>query len=93
MSKINLYSLSNEELTTMLENGHQEVERRERVGELVKQVNELLYELSGELNGYEWLAFVHNQFGKELFNTKDIEESEDFMSGWFAPQIMIEREE
>lgn len=93
MSKINLYALSNEELTTMLENGHQEVERRERISELVKQVNELLYELSGELNGYEWLTFVHNQFGEKLFDTKDIEESEDFLSGWFAPQVVIEREE
>ena len=92
MNRINLSSLSNEELITMLEDGHREAERRGRVDELVKQVNKLLYELSGELTGYEWMTFVHNQFGKELFNTKDMEESEDFLSGWSAPQIMIERE-
>ena len=90
---INVRKFSDEELDTFQEEINNELSRRKHIDKLVENINELLYELSGELNGYEWLAFVHNQFGKELFNTKDIEESEDFMSGWFAPQIMIEREE
>ena len=90
---INVRNFSDKELDTFQEEINNELSRRKHVDKLVDNINELLYELNGELSGYEWLAFVHNQSGKELFNTKDIEESEDFTSAWFAPRIMIEREE
>lgn len=90
---INIRKFSDEELNTFQEEINSELSRRRHIDKLVENINELLYKLSGELSGYEWLAFVHNQSGKELFNTKDIEESQDFMTDWFAPHIIIEREE
>lgn len=90
---INVRKFSDEELDTFQEEINSELSRRRHIDKLVENINELLYKLSGELSDYEWLAFVHNQSGKELFNTKDIEESQDFMTDWFAPHIIIEREE
>lgn len=90
---INVRNFSDEELDTFQEEINSELSRRRHIDKLVDNINELLYKLSGELSVYEWLTFVHNQSGKELFNTKDIEESEDFMTDWFAPHIIIEREE
>lgn len=90
---INVRNFSDEELDTFQEEINRELSRRKHIDKLVDNINELLYKLSGELSDYEWLAFVHNQSGKELFNTKDIEESQDFMTDWFAPHIIIEREE
>lgn len=90
---INVRNFSDEKLDTFQEEINRELSRRRHIDKLVDNINELLYKLSGELSGYEWLAFVHNQSGKELFNTKDIEESQDFMTDWFAPHIIIEREE
>ena len=90
---IHVRNFSDEELDTFQEEINSERSRRKHIDKLVDNINELLYKLSGELSDYEWLAFVHNQSGKELFNTKDIEESQDFMTDWFAPHIIIEREE
>ena len=90
---INVRNFSDEELDAFQEEINSELSHRKHINKLVDNINELLYKLSGELSDYEWLAFVHNQSGKELFNTKDIEESQDFMTDWFAPHIIIEREE
>ena len=87
---INVRNFSDEELGTFQEEINRELSHRKYIDKLVKNINELLYELAGELTGYEHLSFVHNQLGNELFNTKNVEESED-ASGWFAPELHIER--
>lgn len=92
MEKYNIRLLSDEQLTALRENLTPEMARRAEINDMVDQINKLLYKLYGQLNGYEYLSFTHNQLSRELFNTKDIEEPEN-AEGWFAPQIMIEREE
>ena len=87
---INVRNFSHEELDTFQEEINRELSRRRHIDKLVENINELLYELTGELTGYEHLSFVHNQLGNELFNTKNVEEPED-MPGWFAPALHIER--
>lgn len=87
---INVKLFSNEELNTFRAETNSEIARRAKVTKLVKNINELLYELNGTLTGYEYLSFTHNQLGNELFNTKNVEEPED-APGWFAPELHIER--
>ena len=87
---INIRNFSNEELDAFQKEINREIVRREHIDKLVESINELLYELTGTLTGYEHLSFVHNQLGNELFNTKNVEEPED-MPGWFAPALHIER--
>ena len=87
---INVKLFSNEELIAFRTEANSEIARRTKVNKLVKNINELLYELNGTLTGYEYLSFTHNQLGNELFNTKNVEEPED-ASGWFAPKLHIER--
>lgn len=87
---INVRNFSDEELGTFQEEINSELSRRRHINKLVKNINELLYELTGTLAGYEHLSFIHNQLGNELFNTKNVEEPED-TSGWFAPELHIER--
>lgn len=87
---INIRNFSDEELDAFQKEINNEVSRRERIDTLVRNVNELLYELTGTLTGYEYLSFVHSQLGNELFNTKNVEELEDD-PGWFVPVLHIER--
>ena len=87
---INVKLFSDEELATLRAETNSEIARRAKVNKLAKNINELLYELNGMLTGYEYLSFVHNQLGNELFNTKNVEEPED-APGWFAPELHIER--
>ena len=87
---INIRSFSDEELDTFQEEVNSELSRRRDIDKLVDNINELLYELTGELTVYEHLSFVHNQLGNELFNTENVEEPED-LPGWFAPALRIER--
>ena len=87
---INIRNFSDEELDTFQEEINSELSRRKHIDKLVKNINELLYELNGTLTGYEYLSFVHNQLGNELFNTKNVEEPDD-TPGWFAPILHIER--
>ncbi len=87
---INVRNFSDKELDTFQEEINRELSRRGHIYKLVKNINELLYELAGTLTEYEHLSFVHNQLGTELFNTKNVEEPED-MPGWFAPALYIER--
>lgn len=87
---INVKLFSNEELNAFRAEANSEIARRAKVAKLVKNINELLYELNGTLTGYEHLSFTHNQLGNELFNTKNVEEPED-APGWFAPELHIER--
>lgn len=87
---INVRIFPDEELDTFQEEINSELSRRRHIDKLVENINELLYELTGTLTGYEHLSFVHNQLGNELFNTKNVEEPED-ASGWFAPEVHIER--
>lgn len=87
---INVRKFSDEELGTFQEEINRELSRRRHIDKLVENINELLYELTGMLIGCEYLSFVHNQLGNELFNTKNVEEPED-TSGWFAPELHIER--
>ena len=87
---INVRSFSDEELGTFQEEINSELSRRRYIDKLAENINELLYELTGMLTDYEYLSFVHNQLGNELFNTENVEESED-APGWFAPALRIER--
>ncbi len=87
---INVKNFSDLELGAFQMEIDEEVERRAHINKLVKDINELLYELNGTLTGRESLSFIHNQLGTELFNTKDVEEPED-APGWFAPKLLIER--
>ena len=87
---INIRNFSDEELDAFQVEINNEISRRKHIDKLVENINELLYELTGTLTGDEYLSFVHNQLGNELFNTKNVEESED-APGWFAPALYIER--
>lgn len=87
---INVKLFSNEELNAFRAEANSEIARRAKANKLVKNINELLYELNGTLTGCEYLSFTHNQLGNELFNTKNVEEPED-APGWFAPELHIER--
>ena len=87
---INVRKFSDEELNAFQEEINSELSRRKHIDKLVENINELLYELNGTLTGYEYLSFVHNQLGNELFNTKNVEEPDD-APGWFAPELHIER--
>ena len=87
---INVRNFSDEELDTFQKEINSEVSRREHIDTLVENINELLYSLTGTLTGYEYLSFVHSQLGNELFNTKNVEESEDDPD-WFVPVLHIER--
>ena len=87
---INVRKFSDEELDTFQEEINSELSRRKHIDKLVENINELLYELTGTLTGYEYLSFIHNQLGNELFNTKNVEEPDD-APGWFAPELHIER--
>ena len=86
----NFKNFSDEELDTFQKEINSELSRRKHINKLVKNINELLSELTGTLTGCEHLSFVHNQLGNELFNTKNAEEPED-LPGWFAPALYIER--
>lgn len=87
---INVRKFSDEELGTFLKEVNSELSRRRHIDKLVENINELLYELTGTLTRHEYLSFVHNQLGNELFNTKNVEEPED-LPDWFAPELHIER--
>lgn len=87
---INVRNFSDEELDTFQKEINNELSRRRHIDKLAENINELLYELTGTLTEYEYLSFVHNQLGNELFNTKNVEEPED-LPGWFAPALHIER--
>ena len=87
---INVRNFSDEELGTFQEEIDLEMAHRGQIIKLVGDINELLRELTGMLTEYEYLSFVHNQLGNELFNTKNVKESED-ASGRFAPELHIER--
>lgn len=86
---IDIRTFSDRELDTFQEEINNEVGRRAHLNRLIKNINELLYELSGTMAGCEYLSFTHNQLGDELFNTKDVDEPEE-APGWFAPELHIE---
>lgn len=86
--------MSNDELELAQHLIHEEIERRENIESKVAKINELLYDLMGDLTSHDTLDILHNQTGQVMdiwTNWEDYNADGEIenMPNWAAPLLSI----
>lgn len=86
---MNVRSLSEKELNELHDRIHDEFNRRERIEELVHDINDKMHELMGELTGNDELYAMNNLTGEIVTTLTDWDEPEG--TDYLSPKLVYAR--